>query len=239
MQVSNWNTKCNIKFPLPSPPSLICSACLVISEGVLWQEANALQFPELPATVTSSHCQGHLQQGNFHLSCHFSPELVRCAHSRLLITVLAIWLEPKFELHLNHYHNPSAICALTCVNSYIPSGHLLSELLNKLSACHYLSGEKEKNYYLTSFWGLSALSLFKTDDPLLHTLWLCILCVDSTWSQCAHWWMMRSMNGCRAWLKSLRRTWDLDCSGTSNSSPGGPPTTWVRKNSSLFSALLS
>ncbi len=43
---------------------------------------------------------------------------------------------------------------------------------------------------------------------------------------------MRSLNGWRAWLKTLRRTWDPDCNGTSNSSPGGPPTMWVRKNSS-------
>lgn len=65
-----------------------------------------------------------------------------------------------------------------------------------------------------------------------------LLCVDSTWSQCAHWWMMSGMNEWRAWLKTLRRTWDPDCSGTSNSSPGGPPTMWVRTNSSPFPSCL-
>lgn len=60
---------------------------------------------------------------------------------------------------------------------------------------------------------------------------LCIIILpfhaDSIWSQCAHWWMMSSTNGWRAWRKTLRRTWDPDCSGTSSSSPGGPPTMWV------------
>ncbi|MEQ2180628.1 hypothetical protein GOODEAATRI_003172 [Goodea atripinnis] len=38
-----------------------------IGEGVLWQKADALQFPELPASATCSFCKGHLQKGNFHL----------------------------------------------------------------------------------------------------------------------------------------------------------------------------
>lgn len=75
--------------------------------------------------------------------------------------------------------------------------------------------------------------------PCLKGICLCFtfsdfafLSVYSTWSQCTHWWMMSSTNGWRAWLKTLRRTWDPDCSGTSNSNHGGPPTMWVRKNSS-------
>lgn len=63
----------------------------------------------------------------------------------------------------------------------------------------------------------------KINDPLHYAF----LCVDSIWSQCAHWWMTRSMNGWRVWRKTLRGTWDQDCSGTSNSSPGGPQTMWV------------
>lgn len=47
--------------------SPICSASPVTSEGVLWQETNAVQFSELPATTTSSSYQGHLHKGNFHL----------------------------------------------------------------------------------------------------------------------------------------------------------------------------
>lgn len=35
------------------------------SEGVLWPETNAVQFPELSATTTCSFYQGHLQKGNF------------------------------------------------------------------------------------------------------------------------------------------------------------------------------
>lgn len=58
--------------------------------------------------------------------------------------------------------------------------------------------------------------------------------LHSIWSQSAHWWMMSSMNGWRGWPKTLRRIWDPDYSGTSNSSPGGPPTMWV----SLFRLLL-
>lgn len=53
------------KLSLSSLHPLICSSCPVISEGVLWQEANALQFPELLAKATCSLCQGHLQTGNF------------------------------------------------------------------------------------------------------------------------------------------------------------------------------
>lgn len=92
LQVSKWNTKCNFE----SPPPLICSASPVISEGVLGQEANAVQFPELPATATCSHCQGHLQKGNFHLLRHFLSEPVLCAHTWLFIMVPAIELELKF-----------------------------------------------------------------------------------------------------------------------------------------------
>lgn len=47
---------------------LICISCPAISEGVLWQEANALQFPELLATATCPHSQGHLQEGNYFLT---------------------------------------------------------------------------------------------------------------------------------------------------------------------------
>lgn len=54
--------------------------------------------------------------------------------------------------------------------------------------------------------------------------------VYSTWSLSNRWWTMRGMNGWRAWLKTLRRSWDPGCSGTSNSNPGGPPTMWVRKS---------
>lgn len=45
--------------------------------------------------------------------------------------------------------------------------------------------------------------------------------------------MMSSLNEWKAWLRTLRRIWDPNCSGTSNSSPGGPPTMWVRRNSSI------
>lgn len=44
---------------------LICSACPGSSEGVLWPETNAVQFPELSATTTCSFYQGHLRKGNF------------------------------------------------------------------------------------------------------------------------------------------------------------------------------
>lgn len=58
-------TRAYSKLSLSSLPPLICSSCSVISEGVLWQEANALQFPELLAKATCSLCQGHLPTGNF------------------------------------------------------------------------------------------------------------------------------------------------------------------------------
>lgn len=49
--------------------------------------------------------------------------------------------------------------------------------------------------------------------------------------------MMKNLNRWWDWLKTLRRTWDLDCSGTSNSSPGGLPTMWVRRITLPFSLL--
>lgn len=70
--------------------------------------------------------------------------------------------------------------------------------------------------------------LFVKSDTLCFTLsYLDFSGVFSTWSQCAHWWMISSLNEWKAWLKTLRRIWVRGCSGTLNSSPGGRPTMWV------------
>lgn len=55
----------------PVPSFLSVCACTGISEGLLWQEANALQFPEFLAKVTRPLYQGHMQKGNFYLLCNF------------------------------------------------------------------------------------------------------------------------------------------------------------------------
>lgn len=55
--------------------SIICSYCPAVGEGFLWQEANALQFPELLATSTCTLSEGHLQKGIFLLSHYFLSEL--------------------------------------------------------------------------------------------------------------------------------------------------------------------
>lgn len=54
-----------------------------------------------------------------------------------------------------------------------------------------------------------------------------LLCFESIWSQCVHWWTTRSLNVWQPWRRTLRKTWGPDCSGTSNWNPGGPPTMWV------------
>lgn len=59
--MSNWNL---IK---SSPFSYLLSAFVVAGESLLWQETNAVQFPELPAKTTCSSCQWYLQKGNSHL----------------------------------------------------------------------------------------------------------------------------------------------------------------------------
>lgn len=61
-----------------------------------------------------------------------------------------------------------------------------------------------------------------------------LLCFESIWSRCVHWWTTSSLNGWLPWRRILRRTWDPDCSGTSNLNPGGPPTMWVLDFGFLF-----
>lgn len=55
-----------------------------------------------------------------------------------------------------------------------------------------------------------------------------LLCFESIWSQCVHWWMTSSLNVWQPWRRTLRKTWGPDCSGTSNLNPGGLLTMWVQ-----------
>lgn len=97
-------------------------------------------------------------------------------------------------------------------------------LESDLLACDCLS---EKTLCAPFFFPLPFV-LFVKSDTLCFTLsYLDFSGVFSTWSQCAHWWMISSLNEWKAWLKTLRRIWVRGCSGTLNSSPGGRPTMWV------------
>lgn len=178
--------------------------CSDIGEGVLWQKAIALQFPELSPSATSSLCRGHMQKGNLPFHLLLSLYLV-CAY---LLHIVFLELEGRLYL---------------CFWGVVEKHTKMLKILHKDFFYFYffiILSDSKKSFpgfvvFLTTLF-LKIANSFVSPRGTLS--------VDSTWSRCAHWWMTSSLKGWRPCQKTLRRIWDPGCSGTSNSSPGGHPT---------------